>query len=73
MNIKAQIILNKHLNNIEIGDANRHIINAMKEFASNYHKEQLSLYDVVKSFCECGGEKRIDSKYCDSCNRHHSI
>ena len=41
MNIKAQRILNRHLNNVEIGDANRHIINAMKEFASNYHKEQL--------------------------------
>ena len=73
MNIKAQRILNKHLNNVEIGDANRYIINAMKEFASNYHKEQLSLYDVVKSFCECGSEKSIDSKYCHSCNGYHSI
>jgi hypothetical protein len=49
MNIKAQTILNKHLNGVEVGESNRHIINAMKEFASNYHKEQLSLYDVVNS------------------------
>ena len=73
MNIKAQTILNKHLNGVEVGDSNRHIINAMKEFASNYHKEQLSLYDVVKSFCGCVSEKVIDSKYCISCNRHHGI
>ena len=43
---KAQLILNKHLNGVEVGDSNKAIINAMKEFASNYHKEQLSLSGV---------------------------
>ena len=56
MNIDAQLILNKHLNNLEVGESNRHIINAMKEYASDYHKKQLLLYDVVKSFCECESE-----------------
>jgi len=73
MNIEAQKILNKHLNGLDVGDSSNSIIHAMKEFASNYHKEQLNLYDVIKSFCECGSEKRIDSRYCDTCNRFNSI
>ena len=40
-------------------------------YAIYYHKEMLSKLDV--SFCECGDQKHIECKYCDSCNKIESI
>ena len=46
--MKKQIILNKHLNGVEIGDSNQAILNAMNEYAKQYHKQQLNLTDKCK-------------------------
>jgi len=44
--MNKQIILNKHLNGVEVGNSNESILNAMTEFAKQYHKEQLKLSGV---------------------------
>ena len=45
--MNKQIILNKHLNGVEVGNSNESMLNAMTEFAKQYHKEQLILSGVV--------------------------
>ena len=44
--MNKQIILNKHLNGVEVGNSNESMLNAMTEFAKQYHKEQLNLSGV---------------------------
>jgi hypothetical protein len=71
MNKKAQEILEKHLKESDKIGLNKCVINAMKEFAKDYHTEELTLNGVVASKCKCDaplirtGDK--DSEYCGKC------
>lgn len=70
MNIKAQRILNKHLNSVKVADSNTHIINAMKEFAEEYHKEQLRIGGVSQLLGCQHSAVRVTGKdvgKCDDC------
>tara|TARA_R110002167_G_scaffold337103_1_gene544526 strand:- start:370 stop:621 length:252 start_codon:yes stop_codon:yes gene_type:complete len=61
---KKQVILNKHLNGVEIGNSNEAILNAMTEFAKLYHKKQLTLTDVSQ-------QRELLSQYNDYLNMQY--
>lgn len=59
--IDKQLILNKHLNGVEIGNSNDSILEAMEEYAEHYYQSKLKnngvLVDVSGSIyivTECG-------------------